>query len=62
MDVDTTKNQMAGFIFPTPEEQMSDYFGDNGIAAAAAASLGVVFSDDSDGTAIATTLDGSFLK
>lgn len=62
MDVETTKNQMAGFIFPTPEEQMSDYFGDNGIAAAAAASLGVVFSDDSDGTAIATTIDGSFLK
>ncbi|MGB0843225.1 MAG: ABC transporter substrate-binding protein [Alphaproteobacteria bacterium] len=62
MDVETTKNQMSGFIFPTADQQMSDYFGADGIAASAAASLGVVFSDDSDGTSIAKTLDGSFLK
>ena len=62
MDAETTKNQMSGFVFPTPEQQMNDYFGADGIAAAAAASLGLVFSADSDGAAIATTLDDSFLK
>ena len=62
MDVETTKNQMSGFTFPTPAEQASGYFGADGIAAAAAASLGLVFSDDSDGAAIAKTLDGSFLQ
>ncbi len=62
MDVETTKNQMAGFTFPTAAEQLADYFGANGIAAAAAASLGLVFSGDSDGAAIAKTIDGSFLE
>jgi taurine transport system substrate-binding protein len=62
MDVETTKAQMADFIFPTAQEQVDNYFGPEGIAAAAAASLGVVFSDDSDGSAIAKTIDGSFLQ
>ncbi|MGB3147919.1 MAG: hypothetical protein WBA91_09220, partial [Paracoccaceae bacterium] len=62
MDFDTTKAQMADFIFPTAQEQIDTYFGPDGIAAAAAASLGVVFTDDSDGTAIAKTIDGSFLQ
>ncbi|MGB7322757.1 MAG: ABC transporter substrate-binding protein [Albidovulum sp.] len=62
MDFDTTKSQMADFIFPTAQEQIDGYFGPDGIAAAAAASLGVVFSDASDGTAIAKTIDGSFLE
>jgi taurine transport system substrate-binding protein len=43
MDYETTKNQMAGFVFPTIAQQQSDYFGPNGIAAAAAESLGLVF-------------------
>jgi taurine transport system substrate-binding protein len=62
MDAETTKAQMADFIFPTAQEQIDDYFGPDGIAAAAAASLGVVFSDNSDGNAIAKTIDGSFLQ
>jgi len=62
MTPDQTKNQMAGFIFPSAADQVKDYFGKDGIAASAAASLGLVFSDDSDGTAIAKTLDGSFLQ
>ena len=62
MDVSTTKNQMAGFIFPTAQEQMDGFFGPNGIAASAAAALGLVFSSDSDGSAIAKTIDGSFLN
>lgn len=43
MDVATTMDQMAGFSFPTPDEQQRDYFGKDGIAAAAAESLGLVF-------------------
>ena len=62
MDVNTTKNQMAGFIFPTAQEQIDGFFGANGIAASAAAALGLVFSSDSDGSAIAKTIDGSFLN
>ncbi len=62
MDVETTKNQMSGFIFPTAAEQKEKYFGKDGIAAQAAASLGLVFSGDSDGSAIAKTIDGSFLQ
>lgn len=62
MDVETTKNQMAGFVFPSAADQAADYFGADGIAAAAAASLGVVFSDDSDSAGIASTIDGSFLQ
>lgn len=61
MDVETTKGQMAGFTFPTDAEQKADYFGADGVAAAAAASLGLVFDADSDGAAIAKTLDPSFL-
>jgi len=62
MDVETTKNQMAGFVFPTMKEQHDKYFGPNGIAATAAASLGLVFSGDSNGAKIAKTFDGSFLQ
>ena len=62
MSVETTKAQLADFIFPTSQEQLDQYFGKDGIAASAAASLGLVFSGDSDGSAIAKTIDGSFLK
>jgi taurine transport system substrate-binding protein len=61
MSVETTKNQMADFIFPSSAEQKEKFFGKDGTAAAAAASLGLVFSGDSDGSAIAKTIDGSFL-
>ncbi len=62
MDLPTTKTQVADFIIPTNEEQLEKYFGKDGVAAAAAASLGLVFSGDSDGSAIAKTIDPSFLK
>ena len=62
MDVETTKNQMAGFVYPSIQDQLDNYFNEEGTAAAAAASLGLIFSDDSDGSSIAKTLDGSFLK
>ena len=62
MNVETTKTQMAGFILPSAKEQLEKYFSENGIAAQAAASLGLVFKDDSDGSSIAKTIDGSFLE
>lgn len=62
MDIDTTRTQVSDFILPSNKEQLEKYFGKGGIAAAAAASLGLVFSGDSDGSAIAKTIDSSFLK
>ena len=62
MKVPTTKKQMADFIFPSAKEQLEQYFNKGGIAASAASSLGLVFSGDSDGSKIAKTIDGSFLK
>ena len=44
------------------KEQLKKFFGKGGVAASAAASLGLVFSGDSDGSKIAKTIDGSFLK
>lgn len=61
MDAETTANQMAGFMFPTADEQKSDYCGGDGIAAAAAASLGLVFSEDTDAGQLAQTIDCSYL-
>ena len=33
MDFTTTQNQMAGFVFPSVEEQTTKFFGNNGEAA-----------------------------
>ena len=52
---------MAGMIFMTEADQLKNYFGKDGIAASAAAALGTLFSDSSDGVTIAKTIDGSFL-
>ena len=62
MNEPTTKKQMSDFMFPSAKDQLEQYFNKGGIAASAAASLGLVFSGDSDGSKIAKTLDGSFLK
>jgi len=65
MDFNTTKNQMAGFVFPTVEEQQSTYFGSAGVAAAAAESLGAVFVKTNISNykgAVAATIDGSYLQ
>lgn len=64
-DVQTTKDQIADFIFPTAEEQLSDYFGNDGIAGAAAESLGAVFVKTNVSNykgSLARTIDGSFLN
>ena len=62
MDVDTTSSQMAGFVLPTVSEQIASYFSEGGIATQAAASLGLVFSSESDAAKLAATIDGSFLQ
>ncbi|MGI9407437.1 MAG: ABC transporter substrate-binding protein [Hyphomicrobiaceae bacterium] len=62
MDMETTKNQVNSFIMPSNKEQLEKYFGKDGIAASAAAALGLTFKGDSDGSKIAKTIDPSFLK
>jgi taurine transport system substrate-binding protein len=65
MDFETTKNQMAGFIFPTIAEQQSGYFGKDGIAVSAAESLGLVFKKAGAWNVdekIAKVITGEFLE
>ena len=62
MDVEATKTTLAGFVIPSVEDQINNFFNEGGDAAAAAASLGLVFQGDSDGSQIAKTIDGSFLQ
>lgn len=65
MDFETTKNQMAGFVFPSADEQLSTFFGNEGVAAAAAESLGAVFVKTNVANykgSVAATIDGSYLK
>ena len=62
MNVEATKTTLAGFVIPSVEDQVNNFFNEGGDAAAAAASLGLVFQGDSDGSQIAKTIDGSFLQ
>jgi taurine transport system substrate-binding protein len=61
MSVEDTRSQLEGMIFLSEKDQKSKFFGADGVAASAAAALGVVFSNDSDGASIAKTIDASFL-
>lgn len=60
MNFDDTKTTLAGFVIPTVEDQKNNFFNENGDAAAAAASLGLVFSESD--TDVASTIDSSFLQ
>ncbi len=65
MDVETTRNQMSGFIFPSSADQLSTYFGNDGIAAAAAESLGQVFVKTNVSNlsgSVSQTIDSSYLQ
>ena len=65
MDFETTKNQMAGFIFPTIAEQQMGYFGKDGVAVSAAESLGLVFKKPGAWNVdekIAKVITGEFLE
>ena len=65
MDLETTKSQMAGFVFPSKREQRRQYFNKGGIAQRAAESLGAVFEDSNSANytgSLETVIDGSYLK
>jgi taurine transport system substrate-binding protein len=60
MNVDQTRTTIEGFIIPTVDDQKMNFFNEDGSAASAAASLGLVFSEtDLD---VASTIDSSFLE
>ena len=64
MTVEITKAQMSGFAFPTVDEQMSDYFSENGLARSMLAFMGNMFAT-SDNPALEdynATIDTSFLE
>jgi len=64
MTVENTKAQMSGFGFPTVDEQMSDYFSENGLARSMLAFMGNMFAT-SDNPALDdynATIDTSFLE
>ena len=61
MSLEDTRSQLEGMIFLSEEDQKAKFFGADGVAASAAAALGVVFSDASDGASIGKTIDASFL-
>ena len=65
MSVQTTKDTMADFAFPSIEEQMANYFGNSGEAAAAAESLGAVFVKTNIQNykgSVGAAIDSSFLQ
>jgi len=65
MNVETTKGQMATFTFPSIEEQMTTYFGNDGVAASAAESLGAVFVKTNIRNykgSVGKAIDSSFLE
>jgi len=61
MNLKDTTTTLAGFVIPSVEDQNKNFFNEGGNAASAAASLGLVFKGDSDGSQIAKTIDASFL-
>jgi len=64
LDVDTTKAQMADFIFPSAEDQLDNYFNADGLATAAIGVVGQAFATDENPARddYAATIDTSFLK
>lgn len=64
MDKETTMNQMADMVFPTKEQQMSEFFNEGGLAATAFDIVGGAFAtDDSPAREdYSAVIDTSFLK
>ncbi len=64
LTVDATKAQMADFVFPTPEQQLNEYFNKGGKADVAIGVVGNAFATP-DKPALkdyGVTIDTSFLK
>jgi len=64
MDKETTMNQMADFVLPSNAEQLSDYFGEGGLAAQAIDVVGGAFATDENPALddYSKVIDTSFLK
>ena len=64
LDVETTRAQMADFIFPSAEDQLNTYFNEDGLATAAIAVVGAAFATDESPARddYSETVDTSFLK
>lgn len=64
MSVDGARTQMAGFVFPTPQEQLGKYFNDGGVASTAIKFVGNAFAT-AENPALkdySSVIDISFLK
>lgn len=64
LSVDSTKAQMADFVFPTAEQQLNEYFNDSGLASVAIGVVGNAFAT-ADNPALedySAVIDTSFLK
>jgi taurine transport system substrate-binding protein len=65
LDINTTRVQIAGFVFPSTAEQKATYFGSGGVASFAAATLGGNFTDTNVSnfeSSLDSKFDGSFLE
>ena len=64
MDKETTMNQMADMVFPTKEQQMSEFFNDGGLAATAFDIVGGAFATEDNPARedYSAVIDTSFLK
>jgi hypothetical protein len=64
MSVEKTKKQMAGFKFPTAEQQMTEFFGEKGMFAELLPFMGKMFATEAAPAKedYSTTIDTSFLK
>ena len=64
MTVERVKEQMETFVFPTTEQQLEEYFNDDGVASAAIKVVGDAFATDENPARddYAQTIDTSFLR
>ena len=64
MTVDGVVTQMEGFVFPTAEEQLGEYFGEEGLASQAIEVVGSAFATDENPARddYADTIDTSFME
>lgn len=64
MTVEKTKKQMEGFVFPTVDQQLNDYFSDNGLALSMLSFMGKMFATEQNPALdnYAVTIDTSFIQ
>jgi len=64
MDIEGARRQMAGFVFPTAEEQLANYFNEGGLASEAIAVVGSAFATPENPARddYSATIDTSFMQ